>query len=74
MAKTRSEKRIRAAIREDEAERCDVREYFRGFFVICIPVNPSPVCKSSLDGRGLKRHFTEGATTLPFVRGDRVKT
>jgi len=51
MAKTRSEKRIRAAIREDEAERCDVREYFRGFFVICIPVNSSPGCKSSLDLR-----------------------
>ena len=29
----------RTAIREDEAERCDIREYFRGFFVICIPVN-----------------------------------
>jgi len=52
---------------------CDVRGLFSRSFVICIPVNPSPGCKSSLDGRGLKRHFTEGATPLPFVRGDRVK-
>jgi len=46
---------------------------FSRYFVIFIPVNPSPGCKSSLDGRGLKRHFTEGATPLPFVREDRVK-
>jgi len=47
---------------------------FSRFFVICIPVNPSPGCKSSLDGRGSKRRFTEGATPLQFVRGDRVKS